>query len=496
MKDWVQNERALLACIIIDDNRKLVERAIEAQTLPGTFGVDAHGAIFSAILTLYESGSESFDEVVLGEQLRQDGVSKDIPDIDSELISITNSIETSAHFHYFLDRHRQYYLTRQLLHFSLHLQHCVEDGSTDVDEVIIDSVGRLEALQTAMPANGTPDLPFGDVKAVLDSGLMPERPVIGRIEGADGFLFYRGRINEIHGEPGIGKTNVSLAVMARLVNANRYAMFIDPEDSLVSAVSRMISFGALPEKLEKYFLYLHDPDVNKLLAAAKFAQQQPVAMVAIDGIAELLAAAGMSENDPGEILTFFRKYICPFADSNAAVVISDHVAKDAESRGRWARGSGAKLGRYDGAVYEIKQGVPYGPNKAGHVKLQLCKDRNGGVGHVGMYVAEIHFIPACDNDDENEDGIRPINVKITRGTPREEWKPTAIMDKIVEYLRAYPDAGTRDLRKLGKREYVDRGIEALQEEGRLEVIVGGPGKANKYVLKEIQQQQEERYGES
>ena len=71
------------------------------------------------------------------------------------------------------------------------------------------------------------------------------------------------------------------------------------------------------------------------------------------------------------------------ADAGSAVVIADQVAKSAETRGRWARGSGAKMRRYNGACYEIVLGESYTPTKPGSVRLKVAKDRNGGVEAIG-----------------------------------------------------------------------------------------------------------------
>ena len=62
---------------------------------------------------------------------------------------------------------------------------------------------------------------------------------------------------------------------------------------------------------------------------------------------EALAAEGKDENEVGDVLTFFRERLRPFPEAGAAVLIAYHVTKSTETRGRWARGSGAKLARYD-----------------------------------------------------------------------------------------------------------------------------------------------------
>ena len=88
-------------------------------------------------------------------------------------------------------------------------------------------------------------------------------------------------------------------------------------------------------------------------------------LVILDGLAEALAAEGLNEDKVAEVLSFFRRRLRPFAELGTAVLVSDHVSKSTENRGRWPRGSGAKLGRYDGVSYAAELAMPYSPAQAG-----------------------------------------------------------------------------------------------------------------------------------
>lgn len=313
---------------------------------------------------------------------------------------------------------------------------------------------------------------IGGVYALIDGGLKQELPCIGQID-CGGYLLYAGRVNEIHGEPGAGKSNIAIAIAKGLIDRGRTVLFIDPEDNLNGIGGRFLSFGTDRHQLLHELKYLHDPDPEEILKAARWVKANPVDLVILDGLAEMLAAQGLSESEPADILPFFRRYVRPFTDAGAAVLITDHVTKDGESRGRWSRGSGAKLGRYDGAVFELKVRQPYSPGQPGSVILKVAKDRCGGVGPVGKTIAEISFAPG-GNEGETLVSVQQVS--------EDTFLPTALMEKVVKYLKQHPDAGKRDLRRLGRAQYVDAAIDALIQQKKLREIPGGSGKSTKFEL--------------
>ena len=53
---------------------------------------------------------------------------------------------------------------------------------------------------------------FADLASLWKNGLKPEVPTIARVN-EELALFYTGRINEMHAEPGVGKTNVAMTAV-------------------------------------------------------------------------------------------------------------------------------------------------------------------------------------------------------------------------------------------------------------------------------------------
>jgi hypothetical protein len=84
---------------------------------------------------------------------------------------------------------------------------------------------------------------FVDLGKIIANGLEPERPSVACLSPEKGML-YKGRINEIHGEPGVGKTNLALCFALTEMADGGHVLFIDPEDTPVGILNRLKAFGA------------------------------------------------------------------------------------------------------------------------------------------------------------------------------------------------------------------------------------------------------------
>ena len=311
---------------------------------------------------------------------------------------------------------------------------------------------------------------FEDLSPYLDGDHKPLLPTVAEI-GKDRCLFYSQAINEIHGEPGIGKTNILLAASKCVLESGGRVVYIDPEDTPSRIVSRALSLGLDPESLRNNFKYLHDPDPERLSLAQQWALDEKPCAVMLDGLAECLARENKDENDVTDVLCFFRERLRPFSEAGAAVVVADHVAKAPGSRGRWARGSGAKLGHYTGVSYEVKLSEPYTPTQSGSLQLKVSKDRHGGVGPMGALIAELRFTP--DNKGRTE-------VSWSDESGATLVAPTPVKDRIVSFLSRHGFASKRDLRGLGKAQHVDQAIRSLLLEGRAKL--DSSSKKHRYIL--------------
>ena len=318
----------------------------------------------------------------------------------------------------------------------------------------IDRAEAVEALEGIQSAVIKPPR-FTDFKPIIEGGFKRETPAV--CEAMPGrFLLYAGRLNEFHGESGIGKTNISLAIARRIMDAGGVVLFLDPEDNPQGIAQRFIALGGNPDHLLTRFKYVHNPEPSDYPGLIEWAKQTKPTAVFLDGMAEALVAEGYNEDKTEDVLPFLRQRIRPFADNGAAVVIADHVAKNKESRGRNPRGSSSKLGRYDGCAYIVELIKAYSPTTAGAVRLLIAKDRNGGVGHVGEHIAELHFTP-------DEDGKTLVHFT----TPAESGKPflpTDLMEKISRFVETSDLVPTKSAIEdaiIGKADYKRQAISSL-----------------------------------
>jgi len=334
-----------------------------------------------------------------------------------------------------------------------------------------------EAIRLLQPLVQKPDVPrepnFTDLSKYLEGTLELELPTVAE-SFAGHYLFYAGRLNEIHAEPSTGKTNVIVAAAIRVLEIGGSVLYVDPEDTPRGIVTRFLMLGANPDDLRERLKYLHNPDPQEIRDAQSWAKEHKPSLVILDGLAESMAAVGADENSAADVLQFFRENLRPFAEASAAVVIADHVTKSTEGRGQFARGSGAKAGRYDGVSYEIVMAKSYTPKVEGMVKLKVQKDRNGGIGPRGFIAAELHFTPGADG--------RTITAFREPAEKQEgPFRPTAIMEKIRKHLTVYDTATKRTLRDLGNHKAAELAIDLMVTEG--EITMSQKGQSQIFSLK-------------
>ena len=89
------------------------------------------------------------------------------------------------------------------------------------------------------------------------------------------------------------------------------------------------------------------------------------ALGVIDGVTDALGVFGFSTNDNDDVARWIRsvpKLIA--ARTGAAVVLIDHVTKDAWNRNRFAIGGQAKMAGLTGAAYTAEVTAPLGRGSA------------------------------------------------------------------------------------------------------------------------------------
>ena len=206
-------------------------------------------------------------------------------------------------------------------------------------------------------------------------------------------ILYAGAVHALYGEPGTGKSWVALAAVADVLSHGGRVVVVDYESGPAPVAGRLRALGCNSKLVTQGLVYLR-PDGALGLAEVDHLRElvaEGAGLIVVDSQAEALAAAALDENAAGDVTRWSDAVVRPLARDGAAVLIVDHVAKAADGRGRWARGSGAKLAAIDGAAFVLRPGRPFSRRGSGSAELVIGKDREGCIGAVGDVAATVAF---------------------------------------------------------------------------------------------------------
>jgi hypothetical protein len=296
----------------------------------------------------------------------------------------------------------------------------------------------------------------GDTPALLPS-------ILQRTDGQA--LIYPGLLHWLMGEPGKGKTWVAVHAVAEQLNLGRHVIYLDWEGNRTIIGDRLNSLGVTDTTADQHLHYWRPPALRPPHDRARRARQPPRRHVVVcDGAAKAIARQGLNEDKAPDVLAWLELLATPLTETGAAVLMLDHVTKDRDGRGLWARGSGAKQGEVSGAAWSVKPVYPFSRTTGGRIDLIQAKDREGRVGVDGAVVAVINFMPA-DNGDKVDITVKPP--ADTAGA----FRPTHLMQLISQALEACTADGlepsTNDVMKLvtGDKRHKGPALSVLIEEG-------------------------------
>ena len=215
----------------------------------------------------------------------------------------------------------------------------------------------------------------------------PTPTILKRSDGHG--LIYKGRVHSIYGESESGKSWVAQIATAECLRADQKVIYIDFESDAIDIVNRLKALGVSRANLLQYFSYIrpdgprdvNDPYWQNILLP------DSATLVVIDGVTESLTMWGGETKDNDTITRWMRIFPRTVASaSGAAVVLIDHITKNADTRGRFAIGGQAKLATIDGAAYLVEPIQPLSPGKVGVLTMRVTKDRPGFIRKVaGMW---------------------------------------------------------------------------------------------------------------
>lgn len=300
----------------------------------------------------------------------------------------------------------------------------------------------------------------------------PAPTILCRTDGVG--LLYPGRLNALVGESESCKTWCAYVAAAEVVRAAGHVVVVDFEDTEATAEGRLVALGLGLEAIQSQVHFLHpeepllDPRGRLTGAQQDFTEvlaTWPHALGIVDGVTEGMSLDGLDPLDNGDVAKWYRAVPKRVSGAGAAAVVIDHVVKDREGRGRYALGGVHKLNGLDGAGYTLDAVTPFAPGCTGRIRITVSKDRPGFVRGVAVerkLVGELLLRSSTD-------GSGLIHTEMVPAVVRDAFEPTALMEKVSRRCELYPGETKRELRQLGKVEYVDQAIQRLVDRRHLEV---------------------------
>lgn len=313
-----------------------------------------------------------------------------------------------------------------------------------------------------------------DLGPFVDGSYRPPAPAL--LQRTDGVrLVYPGRVHWLSGEPEALKSWAALITCAQVLDQGGRAVYVDLEDGPGGIVMRLLALGVSPDVICNRFGYLSPQ--GPLSHARRAALEQVVsgaAVLVVDACTEALAQQGLSSKDDVDIATWLELLPRWAARLGPAVLVLDHVVKDAESRGRWATGSQHKLAGLDGVAFTLESVHRGGVGLTGRSRLWVEKDRHGQVRGTATVCSTGGRDWAGDLVVDSTGPVldaylEPPAVQVG------PFRPTVMMQRVSEALAgAAGPLSTRDVedRVPGKAATVRQALALLVDEGHVAIDPG------------------------
>lgn len=194
-------------------------------------------------------------------------------------------------------------------------------------------------------------------------------------------ILYEEAITWIQGEPDMGKTLFVLWMINEAIEKGYRVLFIDEESSWKVTTERLVMLGAKQDLINERLWYFSMPGFNAMDSEHRAALNEHLKdcdphLAVFDSAADVLVQSGLSEGDNDDVTRFIKNFLDHLKSEGVAVIVIDHVRKDKDNRGGWARGAGAKKSKTD-AAWTLIQNRRFSKTKMGQITLKQAKDRLG-----------------------------------------------------------------------------------------------------------------------
>ncbi len=318
--------------------------------------------------------------------------------------------------------------------------------------------------------------PVNLVRALAGEGDALHPTLLERVDGQP--ILYPGKVHSFVGEPEGGKSWLALLATIQAIAHGQHVLYVDFEADDVTQTTRLLELGVDPTDLLERFHYIRPDDPHDKAAALRLTAVLDAwrpHLVVLDGVAEALSLNGWDENSAADVTRFYVQVARPLARYGAAVVTIDHVVKDKESQGRYARGSTAKLAAIDGAVYKVEVVKPFGRGLVGSARIVVNKDRHGHIRAIaggGKHLGVMRL-------DSTHPGVIALELTPPDTTHSDgPFRPTGYMEKVsreLESIAEAPSANAICSVVGGKKTVVLAAIRALIDESYVDTIAGPRG---------------------
>ncbi len=193
-------------------------------------------------------------------------------------------------------------------------------------------------------------------------------------------LLYRGRVNGLHGDSGVGKSWVAAFAIAQEVNDGEHVVLVDFEDPDASTVVERLRILGVTDDLIATQLHYHSPteffSPHAVALIAAEITERDAALVVIDSLGEAFGLEGVDENKDAEVGPWLRRVCRKLADTGASVLTLDHSTK-ANNNPLHPSGSKRKRAAITGASYLVDARESLTREHGGRLRLTCAKDRHG-----------------------------------------------------------------------------------------------------------------------